>query len=75
MTTVFWPRRLRGFTLGPPRPYADRGPFAAVVSRHPYLYCVTCGEPLYEGHTEQHAGFYACCRCKTLVDVRRVDPR
>lgn len=52
--------------------YGDIGPFDATVVPHSYLHCWDCGERLWWGDTETSATVYACRRCLTVTDIRRV---
>lgn len=64
--------RINGFAVGLRVPYADVGPFEAIVGPHPYLSCYDCGSPLCQGHTLTGVAVYACRRCRRVVDMRRV---
>lgn len=64
-------RRMRGFTVGPVRPYGDVGAFEAIVEPHRYLHCL-CGARLYQGRTFTGASVLICRVCQAVVDERRI---
>lgn len=64
--------RMRLAIIDPMPPYADVGPFEAVLEQHPYLHHDPCGERVYAGRTTTGALIFGCLTCKQIVDARRV---
>jgi hypothetical protein len=64
--------RMRGFAIGPVRPYGDVGAVEVICAPHPYLLCSPCGVRLYQGQATTGATVLICHSCQRIVDVRRI---
>jgi hypothetical protein len=62
---------MRGFAIGPLRPYGDVGAVEVACAPHPYLYC-WCGARLYQGQATTGATVLVCHSCERILDTRRV---